>query len=174
MRKSMRNRETKSAPAQPNKLRLRVLYILVALGAVILLLLPFCAKAASYGPYDMDAVAAIDGDTIRGNTHVFPGFISTFSVRLAGIDTPELHSAGGRVVPECEKVLARNAMRFVNDWLLANEPIRISQVKADKYKLRVDALVTGKTGQVTLNAALLVAGHARASAANQPRQPWCQ
>jgi len=142
--------------------------------ALILCFLSPPSFAAVYGPYSLDKATAIDGDNVRGDIVLwrFPPTTINISVRVAGIDAPELRGNGQRVIPACEKVLARAAMAFVSQWLAANAPLTIKNVGQDKYGQRVEAVVIGGDGGL-LSGALIAAGHARAYTSGQ-RLPWCQ
>jgi len=150
------------------------------MGALIRLVFLFLLPAAScfaadFGPYRMASPVVVDGDTIKGEVLLWPApLLAVFvSVRVAGIDTPELRGNGQRVIPECEKVMARAAMAFTKQWLDQNPVVIISDVSSNKYGARVDATVRGASGNL-LAGALLAAGHARISRANEARKAWCE
>lgn len=146
---------------------------LIRAGLLLALLAAPCS-ASDFGPYRIAAPVAVDGDTIKGEIMLWPSpLISALVlVRVAGIDTPELRGNGQRVIPECEKVLARAAMAFTQQWLERNHPVTITDVLSNKYGSRVDATVRGPSGNL-LAGALLAAGHARISSASEARKAWC-
>lgn len=126
--------------------------------------------AASYGPYSLIAPVAIDGDTIRADVLIWPDIIAEASIRVAGVDTPELVGNGTRVIPPCEKVLAAKAREFTQDWINAHQPLTIQRVQSFKYG--IGAIVVGRD-QTLLAGALIASGIARPYSGGA-RQPWCQ
>jgi len=133
---------------------------------LILLGLVFPAQAAFYGPYTLTAPVAIDGDTLRADVEIWPGTVVDASIRVIGVDTPELRTACAG-----ERALAQKAKAFTDAWIQANAPITISSVKPDKYAGRFDAIVTGRTGG-SLAGDLIAQGHGRPYGGGA-RQPWC-
>jgi len=142
-----------------------VFRLLLTVGAACFLALP--SLASCYGIYSVVAPVAIDGDTIKGDVLIWPGLTAHASIRVLGIDTPELKSPLA-----CERSLAIKAREFTDAWLVANYPVSISDVQPDKYGGRIDAHVRGLNGNL-LAGALLAAGHARPYNSGT-RQPWCQ
>lgn len=125
------------------------------------------AFASSFGPYSLIAPAAVDGDTINADVQVWPGLIVDTSIRVIGVDTPEVR---GAKCPE-EKEAAITAKSFTEAWLRAYQPVTINTVRMDKYSGRYDAVVLGRNGE-NLAAALIKAGHGR-SYRGGTRQSWC-
>lgn len=125
------------------------------------------ASAAYYGPYVLVAPIAIDGDTIRAEVPVWPGIDADASIRVIGVDTPELT---GAKCPE-EKSAALKAKAFTDSWLLAHAPIVIGNVIQDKYSGRYDAVVTGRDGE-RLSDALIQSGNGRKYNGGA-RGAWC-
>ena len=128
--------------------------------------------AASYGPYQLNEVSATDGDTVVAEIDIWFGLRVTSLIRISGIDTPELKGNGSRVIPPCEKVLAKNAMDFTIKWIGASKKIIASHIRKDKYFGRIEAQIADEKGGL-LAGALLAAGHARPYAGGA-RQLWCQ
>ena len=60
------------------------------------------------GPYVLEQIHVIDGDTLRGITRVFPGMIADTNIRIDGIDTAELRGSCPK-----EKALANQARELV-------------------------------------------------------------
>ena len=120
--------------------------------------------AAYFGPYSLIAPTAIDGDTLRAEVPVWPFVNIDASIRVIGVDTPELNVA-------CEKERALAAKAFTKAWINRNSPIVIGSVKPDKFSGRYDAIVTGAGGE-RLSAALIQAGHGRVYNGGA-RQSWC-
>jgi len=122
-----------------------------------------------YGPFNAEVHRVIDGDTIKVTAQIFPHIEAVLSVRLAGIDTPEV-----RTKKACEKVLGLAAKAFVeakfppdgNPWVL------LKNVKDDKFSGRVVAdVMLSKT--VSLNQLLLDSGHAVVYTGKGARKVWC-
>lgn len=136
------------------------------IGALWLWLLALPAAAAFYGPYQLVAPVAIDGDTLRADVPIWPDTLVDVSIRVLGVDTPELRGACA-----AEKDLAQKAKAFTDAWLQANGPVVIDRVKPDKYQGRFDAVVTGKDG-ASLAEALIQSGLGRPYAGGT-RAGWC-
>lgn len=134
---------------------------------ILLLIFPGVSPAAFYGPYTLVAPIAIDGDTLRADVQIWPDLIVDISIRVIGVDTPEL-----RATSACEKELAQKAKAFTDAWIQANAPLMIGAVKPDKYAGRYDAVVTGRDG-ASLATALIVAGHGRAYSGGARLPGWC-
>jgi endonuclease YncB( thermonuclease family) len=84
----------------------------------------------------------VDGDTIRATALVWPGVEVKVSVRLKGVDTPEL-----RGQCKAEKERARRARDYVRALLPEGAIVRLTEVRPDKYQGRVDARVTLDDGR---------------------------
>jgi len=122
--------------------------------------------AASYGPYMLSAPIAIDGDTLRADVQIWPNTTVDVSIRVIGVDTPELHALNA-----CERDLAQKAKIFTDAWIQANAPLTIGAVKPDKYSGRFDAVVTSRGG-ASLATTLIQSGHGRPYNGGA-RQAWC-
>ena len=141
----------------------------IVIGGFILLSFLISASvgwSAEYGPYTLTAPIATDGDTIRGDVNIWPDLSVDASIRVAGVDTPELKSSF-----PCERALAVTAKKFTDTWILENYPLTISRIKQDKFSGRFNASVTGSTGD-SLAGALIAAVVGRPYAGGA-RQPWC-
>ncbi len=117
------------------------------------------------GPVPAELVRVVDGDTVLVNARIWLGQRVTVSVRLAGIDAPELR---GRC--DAERAQARRARDFLIRRL---EPggIALADIHYGKYAGRVVARLLDNNG-ADLGAALLAAGLARPYAGRR-RQSWC-
>ncbi len=142
-----------------------------ALGAV---LLPLALVAGSVGaegrerlpgPFVADVEAVIDGDTLSVVVPVWLGLAVTTSVRLRGIDAPELHGACQR-----EKDLAAEAKRFLATE--TTQQVRLTNIEGDKYYGRVEADVTTVPDGLNLSDAMLKGGLARPYDGGK-RGDWC-
>jgi endonuclease YncB( thermonuclease family) len=94
------------------------------------------------GPVAATVVRVIDGDTFVADAHVWPGETVQVSVRIRGIDAPELHSRCPR-----ERIAAAEA-RDALAALLDGQPVTISNIGGDKYYGRVLADVETGAGAV--------------------------
>lgn len=139
----------------------------VIFAVVIACFLSSPSWSAFYGPYVLVAPIATDGDTIKSDVPIWPGIIVDASIRVRGVDTPEINGAGA-----CEREIAHKAKAFTELWLLTNQPVIIGSVAPDKYSGRYDAVVTGRGGSV-LATELINAGHGRPYSGGA-RKPWCQ
>jgi endonuclease YncB( thermonuclease family) len=117
------------------------------------------------GPVAAEVVEVVDGDTIAVRARIWLGQELDTRVRLAGIDTPELHGKCAR-----ERRLAAAARDFLKARL-AVRPVTLSDVQLGKYAGRVVARVTTADGE-DVAAALIAAGLARAYDGGA-RSGWC-
>lgn len=108
---------------------------------------------------------AYDGDTIYITMPGLPAAISKMSVRVNGIDTPEI-----RGECETEKVRAKEAKAFLIDRLLGAETILFCNPAWGKYAGRVlaDVQIDGEDLVEMMSAA----GHGRPYDGGE-RQGWC-
>jgi endonuclease YncB( thermonuclease family) len=95
-------------------------------------------------------IKVYDGDTITiaSKLPIKKSPIYRFSVRLNGIDTPEMKGAG---VTEEEKNAAHQAQKFVSDLIL-NKYVRLENIQNEKYgRILADVYI----GDIHLNELLL-------------------
>ena len=111
-----------------------------------------------------DVVSVYDGDTIKVEALHWPGHTWSGSVRLLGVDTPELRGK----CPE-EKAAAIAAREFVKSILGIH--VLLHDVKLGKYAGRVLASIQTETG-VDLAEMLIEHGHARRYDGGA-RSGWC-
>lgn len=99
--------------------------------------------------YQFVAIDVHDGDTIK--VDVDAGFHMHYHTRfrLSGLNCPELATPAGPP-----------ARDFTAAWLKAAKKLTAHIVGPDKYGDRWNAVVYRDSDSVTLNAALLAAGHA--------------
>lgn len=117
------------------------------------------------GPIVANLQKVIDGDTIVVEAPVWLGIAVTTSVRLRGIDTPELHGHCAQ-----EKDRAEQAKRYLAQKTTAQ--VVLANIKGDKFYGRVEADVTTVPGGLNLSEAMLASGLARAYDGSQ-RGDWC-
>ena len=122
---------------------------------------------SDYGPYVADVVRVYDGDTLTAHIHIFPGMTYKRSVRLYGIDTPEIR---GKCVAEKVKAIeARDALIE----LIGDDRIVLVNVIEGKYAGRVVAEVLTGEG-VSVGRTLIELGLARPYDGKGRRQSWCE
>jgi len=99
-------------------------------------LIPGTAPAADLipGPINARVVSVYDGDTLTVDAKPWPGLTVRSSVRVAGVDTPEI-----RGKCRAEKDMAVRARDFVRATLGAQ--VQLTSVRLGKYAGRVIAEV---------------------------------
>jgi endonuclease YncB( thermonuclease family) len=131
--------------------------------ALTLICFPLSA-AEIFGPYEAEVVRIIDGDTIAVRAFTYPGEIKIVSVRVEGVDTPELKGKCQK-----ERELARKAKIFTENFV--GQRIRINNVRLGKFAGRIVADVETLDGKL-LDKALIKAGLGRFYDGGK-RQGWC-
>lgn len=139
----------------------------VLLCALAIMVMGMPALADATGPQRVPALVtgAYDGDTIDVAAEVWPGFTWEGSVRVLGVDTPEIR---GECTEERDRAL--KARDFVRG-LLIGQLVLLADVQHDKYGGRVDAVVLLEDGQ-DLAEVLIAAGLGRPYDGGQ-RLSWC-
>lgn len=139
--------------------RLLVVFLLSALAA------PNSMADSLPGPIPAEVVRIIDGDTIRVKAKIWVDQTVEVSVRLRGIDAPEIFR------PKCdaERALARTAKASVAAAAPVGSQVTITNITRDKYGGRVVASVITTDGE-TLAARLLAQGQAIPEGGPKP---WC-
>jgi micrococcal nuclease len=97
--------------------------------------------------YDATVLRVVDGDTLQVSADLGFSVHVVASIRLRGINAPELNTPEGRTARE-----------FVVGLLPAGTTVRINTLKVDKFGGRFDAKVL--LGDVDVASAVLAAGHA--------------
>jgi endonuclease YncB( thermonuclease family) len=122
------------------------------------------------GPYPVEVLRVLDGDTIEGRVRVWFGQEITTLVRLRGIDAPELKARCG------EELRGAEAARDTLAGLLASGGASIDDVALDKYGGRVVASLFvdrgGDQAPLDVARAMIEAGMARAYGGGK-REAWC-
>ena len=117
------------------------------------------------GPVPAELVRVVDGDTVLVSARIWLGQRVTVSVRLAGIDAPEIR---GRCA--AERARAGQARDFLVRRL-ATGGVALADIQYGKFAGRVVARLLDGDG-ADLGAALLAAGLARPYAGRR-RGAWC-
>jgi len=117
------------------------------------------------GPVPAQVLEITDGDTLKVRARIWLGQDVDISVRLAGVDTPELR---GRC--ERERQLAQSARRLV-ETLIGDRPVILHDIRYGKYAGRVLARVTTDGGE-DLAARLIADGLGR-EYGGAARRGWC-
>lgn len=136
--------------------------------AVLFVLLLVCASPALAEPWTVKLrpEIAYDGDTLYIVVPELPTPLRHLSVRVLGVDTPEIH---GKC--DTERSKAADARAYVRGLFAGVETITIDLVGWDKYGGRVDAHVTTPDGR-DLAEVLVAAGLGRPYH-GEHRAGWC-
>jgi endonuclease YncB( thermonuclease family) len=120
------------------------------------------------GPYPVDAVRVIDGDTFEARIRIWFGQEITTLVRIRGIDAPELKARCG------EEKRGAEAARDALSRLLTQGRPSIADVALDKYAGRILAsvLVAASSESRDVAADMIAAGLARPYDGGK-RAGWC-
>ena len=117
------------------------------------------------GPVQARVLRVIDGDTFIAEARVWPGHTVTVSVRIRGIDAPEMRS-------RCPK--EKNAAIHARDMLaglVADGSVQLFNIGGGKYHGRVLADVAAANGQEL--ATVLLARDLVRPYDGGPRLPFC-
>ncbi len=143
----------------------------IILYAIYLLLLPFSAPEASprqevlTGPIQAQVLKVLDGDTVDVKAHIWIGQEIEISIRLNGIDTPEIKG-------KCqeERSMAEAAQQEIIR-LINGKPIRIYNIRLEKYAGR--ALAEAETANgINIASHMIQKGLARPYH-GEKRGVWC-
>jgi len=107
-------------------------HILIVL-ALVLIPLSTWADLAITGPISAKVIKVYDGDTFTVEAYPWPGLEAKASVRVDGVDTPEI-----RGKCDAEKQKAIEARDYVKGLILG-EVVQLENVKHGKYAGRVVA-----------------------------------
>ena len=118
------------------------------------------------GPVLADVIKVRDGDSIEVVAHVWPGTDVKVSVRIRGIDAPELR---GKCPAEIE--LAERSREKLQR-LVGNGQLELSRIGGGKYFGRVLADVITASGD-DVGVEMLRSGHARPYR-GEKRESWCE
>lgn len=117
------------------------------------------------GPIDATVLEVLDGDTLVADAHVWPGQTIRVSVRVRGIDAPEMKSRCAD-----ERAAALRARDVFADLVAAGR-VRLTNIGGGKYYGRVLADVENIDG-APVGAVLLSRNLVRVYRGGR-RQGWC-
>lgn len=143
-----------------------------ALCTITLLLLFFSTAKASprqeilLGPIPVEVLRVLDGDTISVKARVWIGSDVETSVRIEGIDAPEIKG-------KCEKERSMaEAARQEVARLLGGGNVSIYNIRLEKYAGRVMAQIQTADG-INIGKHMVEKGFARPYHGDK-RKPWCR
>ena len=142
-------------------------YFVKALVLSIGILIGFTlAKNVAASDLTMSVIKVYDGDTFVSELHGVPEPLNKVSVRIRGIDTPELR---GKCSSEVEAAI--KSKRQLIAILDSNDTVIVKNVKWDKYGGRIDGDVFLKNG-VDVRAEMIKRKAARPYS-GEKRVGWC-
>ena len=133
----------------------------------VLTMAAHASNRTEYGSVVVNDVRTVyDGDTFKVTIRDWPPIIGDkISVRILGIDTPEL-----RAKCEAEKILARKAKQFTVEKLSAASKVELLNLKRGKYfRILANVKVDGKDLGSQLTQAGLAVPYDGGSKKN-----WCE
>ncbi len=140
-------------------------HILIVL-VLVLIPLSTWADPAITGPISAKVIKVYDGDTFTVEAYPWPGLTAKASVRIDGVDTPEIR---GKCDEEKQKAIeARNYVRS----LILGEVVQLENVKHGKYAGRVVAEVILDGGE-NLAEKIISQGLGREYHGGR-REGWCE
>ncbi|MBR3372051.1 MAG: thermonuclease family protein [Rhodobacteraceae bacterium] len=155
---------------------------LFSCGAVISLIASFSFASASEldvrsrttvfeGPYTAEVVRVIDGDTVEAVVALWPGLIAHYSIRVRGIDAPEIRGAAC----EKEQEWGLRAKQQVERLYPVGTSIRLKDVQYDVWSGRMLADIQRFRSDrwLSLSKELLDRGLAVAWETDSTEVPWC-
>ena len=113
-------------------------------------------------------IRVYDGDTFTANARPWPGVTIRISVRLDGLDTPEIR---GRCEEEKRQAIeAREGLKILLGGIGA--AVSLERIKRGKYSGRIVSRVKNGDG-VDVTESMIQLGHGRAYNGGK-RQGWCR
>lgn len=135
--------------------------------ATMIISIPAIAACYDWPLRDYRGNYAYDGDTIYVAIPGLPAEITNMSVRVRGVDTPEM-----RGQCDSEKQLAQKARDYARQRLKAATSVQFCEPEWGRYGGRVVASVRVDGRPLDLD--LIHQGLARPYDGKTKRQPWCQ
>ena len=133
---------------------------------LLLLMPPLLAREPLPGPVPATVLRVIDGDSLVVRATIWLGQELETTVRLLGVDTPELRGDCGQ-----ERSLATRSRAFTAGLAATGAEISLSDIQLGKFAGRVLARVE-TAGGVDIGQALIDAGLARIYSGGR-RLSWC-
>ena len=112
----------------------------------------------------------VDGDTVKGYLEHLPSTLNHVSIRVKGIDTPEMPQHA-----KCEKEgqLALKAKAFTNDYMEHHKQLIITETEWDKYGGRIVGNIKSNDNN-SLTDELIKAGFGKAYKGKGSKPNWCK
>ena len=147
---------------------------------LVAILFLFSTAALAQDYMLLPIVKVHDGDTIKTDlTWRLPAPLNTMSIRIGGIDTPEMPAASyattgklSRAKCDKEALLALKAKERVKEIVGTNTRMKVTEFKWGKYGGRMIAKVS--VGGVEIEKTLLSEGIAVENHGTGVKQEWCQ
>ncbi len=116
-------------------------YMKLVMMLLIFVVLAAPACASENTSYKLNIESVYDGDTIKGYVDIWPGLTKRISVRINGIDAPEI-----RTKNKCEKSLGLKAKHALVDFI-GKRQVFVLNIRQGKYAGRVlaDVLAEGES-----------------------------
>tara|TARA_Y100000310_G_scaffold315722_1_gene366567 strand:+ start:2669 stop:3076 length:408 start_codon:yes stop_codon:yes gene_type:complete len=125
----------------------------------------YAAKELIEGPLHAEVLSVYDGDTIKVRIHVWLGLYKRISIRVRGIDTPEIR---GKCQEEKEKAIL---VRELVKQLVENRVV-LTHIIRGKFAGRAVANVWTKRNE-SIATILIGTKHARSFDGKSKREGWC-
>ncbi|MEX0954619.1 MAG: thermonuclease family protein [Rhizobiaceae bacterium] len=126
---------------------------------------PAAASQIVPGPVEARVLRVIDGDSFVAEARVWPGHTVTVSVRIRGIDAPEMKSRC-----EAERQAAKRS-RAALEAMIGAGPVAMTNIGGGKFYGRVVADVTTPDGRAVAPA--MITGNGARLYAGGKRRAWC-
>lgn len=154
--------------------------VFVVSSVSLMLFISEAVAAELPGPVRADVLRVVDGDTILVMAEHWPTVFSRVSIRIGGIDAPEVR----RAACDLERAQGEEATAFLRRLLgvetddaglpsIGVPQITLRNVRPGKYQGRMVAEVFTASG-VNVGAALLAAGLAEPWDGTGARPEWCE
>lgn len=134
---------------------------------LLLVLTILTATSVNAADLVMPYKGVYDGDTVYSELCFLPSPLKNVSIRLVGIDTPEI-----RTTCASEKALGYQAKAYLESLLAEQTEILVKNVDWDKYGGRIDGDIILPNGD-SVSALMIKSGLARPYMGGT-REPWCK
>ena len=125
------------------------------------------AGSRLHGPIPAKVIRVVDGDTLKVRAQIWIGQTIDVSVRLRGIDTPELSASC-----PLERQLAQQARQRLSALIKGSNLVSLRHFTQGKYGGRIVAFVDNANG-ISVGDVLLKEDIARPYRRNKARKSWC-